>query len=377
MVDADVPHPTQKGEVDDSCGVLLVVGHQLVEAVVLLAGEGEHAVGFLDELRHLMQACGREAATRGREIELTDETPSNGIAVQHGAVLLQCQALEGMACSVAEIESLANAMLVGVFGDDALFDSHALGYHRLQMFQVGVEDVKGEEFDKHRLIRDQTMLEHLGITAADVLHIEGLQELGVQDDRGGGVEDANLVLQPTEIDACLPAYTGIDHRQQCGRNVNIGYATLEGGGCEAAEVRDHSAAKVDEHGMACGTALAQCCPHLSQRVEGLGLVAGTYGDDIERLILRGTQSIPQHRQAKVARVDICEHEEAVGLHTVNGCSELCRKIATNDDLLFHRRCILYFDAAKIIQVLRSTKYVLLKNIKAVLRSPKHRSIMTM
>ena len=274
-------------------------------------------------------------------------------------------------------KGFADSVLMGVFGDYALFDSHALGYHRLQVLQVGLEDVKGEELDQHRLVRDQAVLEHLGIAAADVLRVEGLQELGVQDDRGGCVEDTNLVLQPTEIDACLPAYAGIDHRQQCGRNVDIGYATFEGGGREAAEVRDHATAKVDEHGMARGTALAQCCPHLGQRVEGLGLVTGTYGDDIERLILRGTQSIPQHRQAKVAGVDICEHEETVGLHTVNGNSELCRKIATNDDLLFHGRCILYFDAAKIIQVLRSAKYVLLKNIKAVLRSPKHRSIMTM
>lgn len=50
LVDSDVSHFAQKGEVDGARSVLLVMSHELVETVVLLAIEGENAVCFADEL---------------------------------------------------------------------------------------------------------------------------------------------------------------------------------------------------------------------------------------------------------------------------------------------------------------------------------------
>ena len=56
LVEADVAHLFQQGEVDDAGRILLVVQHQLVQAVVVLAGEGEGAVVLLDELDDLAHA---------------------------------------------------------------------------------------------------------------------------------------------------------------------------------------------------------------------------------------------------------------------------------------------------------------------------------
>ena len=50
LIQTDVANAFQKGEVDDAVAVLLVVRHQLVKLVVLLAGEREVAVVLLDEL---------------------------------------------------------------------------------------------------------------------------------------------------------------------------------------------------------------------------------------------------------------------------------------------------------------------------------------
>ena len=53
LVDADIADFAHQSEVDDACTVLLVVGHELVQTVVLLAIEGKHSVIVLDELDSL------------------------------------------------------------------------------------------------------------------------------------------------------------------------------------------------------------------------------------------------------------------------------------------------------------------------------------
>ena len=50
LVDANVTNISHKGEVDDARLILLVVLHELIKAVVLLAIEGEYAVCLLYKL---------------------------------------------------------------------------------------------------------------------------------------------------------------------------------------------------------------------------------------------------------------------------------------------------------------------------------------
>ena len=65
LVDADVADAGQQREVDDARLVLLVVRHEGVELVVLLAVEREDSVVLADEGYGLPQLVLREAALHG------------------------------------------------------------------------------------------------------------------------------------------------------------------------------------------------------------------------------------------------------------------------------------------------------------------------
>ena len=53
LIDADIANTCHKGKVDDARLILLVVCHELIKAVVLLAVKGEDSVCFLYELQGL------------------------------------------------------------------------------------------------------------------------------------------------------------------------------------------------------------------------------------------------------------------------------------------------------------------------------------
>ena len=74
----------------------------------------------------------------------------------------------------------------------------------------------------------QSVLQHLGIARADVLVIHRLEESRVEDDAASRAEHANLVFQSAEVDARLAAHRGVDHGQQCRRDVDVVHAPLEG-----------------------------------------------------------------------------------------------------------------------------------------------------
>ena len=114
LVEDDVAHFAQEGEVDDAGGVFLVVCHQFVEAVVLFAVEGESAVVFFDEADGLLHFVPGEAGFQVRQVELADESPSHCVAVQHGTVFCQGKTFEGMPDGVPQVEGFADAVFVGV-----------------------------------------------------------------------------------------------------------------------------------------------------------------------------------------------------------------------------------------------------------------------
>ena len=81
LIDTDITHIAQQGKVDDARYVFLVVGHQLVQGGIVVAGDGHLAVVCFDELHRLVHLISGEACLHGTEIELTDQSVSYSIAV--------------------------------------------------------------------------------------------------------------------------------------------------------------------------------------------------------------------------------------------------------------------------------------------------------
>ena len=100
------------------------------------------------------------------------------------------------------------------------------------------------------------MLQHFGITRKNVFGVECTEKLGVNNDGLRLVEDTDFVFQTVEVDACLSAHTGIDHGEQGSGNVHILDATFEGAGSKATQISDHTAAEVNQEGVACAAAIA-------------------------------------------------------------------------------------------------------------------------
>ena len=83
----------------------------------------------------------------------------------------------------------------------------------------------------------------------------------MEDDTVRIVERTDLVFQAIKVDAGFAAHTGVDHSEQCCRNIDEVDAPLVGRGCETAQVGHHSAAHVDEQGVAGGVSGFYLLPH--------------------------------------------------------------------------------------------------------------------
>ncbi len=98
------------------------------------------------------------------------------------AVLLigaQRIALEGVAEGVAEVQRLAYALLLRVLLHNLLLHADALGQQRLQVLEVGLGKVEVEQVGPMLIVRDEAVLQHLGVARPDVVRIERAQEFGV------------------------------------------------------------------------------------------------------------------------------------------------------------------------------------------------------
>ena len=114
LVNENVTHIAQQGEIDDACCILLVVGHVAVQFLIIIAGDGQGAVVLLDETDGLTHLVGGEVSLDAREVKFADQSPSYSIAMQIG-LAAECPTLEGMTCRVPEVECLADAMFQRVF----------------------------------------------------------------------------------------------------------------------------------------------------------------------------------------------------------------------------------------------------------------------
>ena len=85
-----------------------------------------------DETYRLVHLVCGEASLDGTQVELYDEAPGNGIAVEYG-LTLQCEALEGVTCGVPQVEGLADALFRWVLSHDALLHGHAVSKQLLEL----------------------------------------------------------------------------------------------------------------------------------------------------------------------------------------------------------------------------------------------------
>ena len=162
MVDADVAYIAEEGEVDDAGSVLLVVRHQFEKSRVVVAGDGERTVVFLDETHALTHGSGWKTGLDATEIEFGNQAPCHSVAMQDG-MAGEGETLEGMTDGVSEVECLADAFLQRVFLHDSLFYGDARSYHLSEMEKIGLLEIEVEQFGKDFLVADESVLEHFGI----------------------------------------------------------------------------------------------------------------------------------------------------------------------------------------------------------------------
>ncbi len=75
-----------------------------------------------------------------------------------------------MACRrVSQVQGFAYALLVGVVCHDVPFDGYRLRHHVLQLAEVHVVQVEPDEFRPPARRADEPVLQHLGISRAQVL----------------------------------------------------------------------------------------------------------------------------------------------------------------------------------------------------------------
>ena len=163
-----------------------------------------------------------------------------------------------------------------IFGNNTLLDLYRFGYHTLQLGKVGLGKVEAHKLCPMFIVRDKTMLQHLGIARADVVVVESIEKLCVDDDKLAVGEHTNLVLQSAKVDASLSSNRCVDHGKQRGRDIYKVDATLEGRCRKATKVGNHAATKVNHQRMACCATLAKSRPHLGKRVECLVSIACLY-----------------------------------------------------------------------------------------------------
>ena len=110
-------------------------------------------------------------------------------------------------------------------------------------------DVRLEPAEEMR-VEDRAVLHHLGEAGAQFAVGQGAQHGGVGDHRARRMEGADQVLALRQVDRGLAADRGVDHRQQCRRQLHAVDAAHPAGRGEAGQIADHATAERDHGGIA-------------------------------------------------------------------------------------------------------------------------------
>ena len=273
LVDPYLTHTGEQREIDPVALVLLVVRHQLVKRLVVLAAEEEGLVIAFHVINHLPDLFHREGTELVREVKLADDTGRDGMPVQDGVAFLEREAFVSVPDRVAEIQGFADASFLRVLVHDPFLYGDRLGHQLIQVAVVHRVDVVKQDRRVVRHGTDQGMLDHLGITGEDVVPVQRAKELAVDKDAKGGIERANLVLQAIEIDPRLAADRRVDRGHQRRGDIHGPDPSLESRSGEPAQIGHHASSQVEEEGMAGRPLVGEASPDGRERIQALVRIA--------------------------------------------------------------------------------------------------------
>lgn len=98
-------------EVDDAILVLLVMMHQFDELIIVIAGNIQCTIEFLDEVYGLAHLLSRESGFGNTQIEFWNQAECHSVTMQD-RLALQSPALKRMTESMPQVQRLADALLV-------------------------------------------------------------------------------------------------------------------------------------------------------------------------------------------------------------------------------------------------------------------------
>ena len=143
----------------------------------------------------------------------------------------------------------------------------------------------GEQFGVER----HAVLDHFAQSGAILARREGVERRGVDQHAERLEERPDHVLRLRQIDADLAADGAVDLGEQRRRDLQEADAAGVGGGDEAGQVADHSAADGDDQRTAIGLQLEEALPQPGGHVDRLRLLARLHRDD-ENVDLFGQQA---------------------------------------------------------------------------------------
>ena len=145
--------------------------------------------------------------------QFADQSPGDGVAMQHGMTVAHAPCLEGMAKGVAQVEGLAQTFLVRILSHHLLLDLHAGFKQGEERLGVPMFDVVIEQVVEMLLVAQQSVFQHFGITREQIHVVECLEELGRDQYCIGGCKGTYLIFQRTQVHTRLATHGCIDGTQ--------------------------------------------------------------------------------------------------------------------------------------------------------------------
>ncbi len=153
----------EKGEIDHSSPVLLVVECNLIELLIIVAADRKGTILLSNETYRLKQFLLGETTDAVREVELYNQSPSHGKSVWYRCACFQGVTLEGVGGGVPQVQRLAYILLVGILLHNLSLDAYRKKNHLVQQSVVGAVEWEGNQFVKFLRRVNQCMLDHLCI----------------------------------------------------------------------------------------------------------------------------------------------------------------------------------------------------------------------
>ena len=169
---------------------------------------------------------------------------------------------------------------------------------------------EGEEVEEG-LVQDAAVLDDLGHAVGEGEVVQGVQGVGVHEDRLGLPEGPGQVLAVLEVDGHLAAHGGVHLGEEGGGDLDKVHPPEDGGGGEAGQVTHHAAAQ-GHHGVGAGEPkVHHILPEGAEHGGGLG---GLPGGNLPAGGLKAGALQPGDEGGEVdgGHVGVGDHEELFG-----------------------------------------------------------------